>query len=156
MLGEEEKKKGRGRRGDSVRRKKLQTFWQPASSSHSPSSLFLTFFLSVAVHKTSSSAIRATWPLGPWAAITLIITMRFHWRSPPLPAAIPPLSLRPCSQDWTKSKWSERPLLSPTPGRLLPTLIKVHHRIILQWTGASKLPRNILPISSCAQTCLYL
>ena len=51
----------------------------PVSLSLPPTLLFsLTFFLSVAEHKTSSSAIRATWPLGPRAAITLIITMRFH------------------------------------------------------------------------------
>lgn len=45
---------------------KKKNYEHPGSLPLPPTlSLFLTFFLSVAVHKTPSSTIRATWPLGP-------------------------------------------------------------------------------------------
>lgn len=70
-----------------------------------------------------------------------VISLTLSASSPLMPS--PRLSaLHPCSQDWTKSKWSERLLLSLTPGRLLPALIKVHHSITLQWTEATQLPRK--------------
>lgn len=72
--GEERRKRReekRERRGDCVKKwgKKRKRIANIAGSLPLPPALplspFLTFFLSVAVHKTSSSAIRATWPLGP-------------------------------------------------------------------------------------------
>lgn len=66
--GEERRKRReekRDRRVDSVKKKNRKHPGSLPLPPTLPLSLFLTFFLSVAVHKTSSSAIRATWPLGP-------------------------------------------------------------------------------------------